>query len=103
MEQKKIIELCNRALLKRKKHNYESALMIYKEVLQYSSSYRPAILGIACTYSQIKKTKEAIQYFGKAYKIKKDAALCFNIGSEYFKLCKYKEARKFLKESLKTR
>ena len=81
-------------------NNIKKATYYYLQALQEDRECRPALLKVALFYSQNKKSKEALQFFLSAYKIKSDSPLCFNIASEYFKQENYAKSQKYIQESL---
>jgi len=76
----------------------ESLLMV--EELPFVSYVSSAQQGLGFAYMQLGQTDEAIKYYKKALKLKKDPSVLYNIGSAYIKKGNEKKGMKYLEDAL---
>ncbi len=108
MNKKLALRLYNQAMLAKQQKKLGQAERLYKAALKEDSTCRGALMGLGLIYSSLeskrglKQNRKAFDFFSRAYDIQKDAAVCFNLGSESFKLKEYKRSRDYLKECLRS-
>ena len=93
--------LFQKACAAEKKLKFPEALNFYIESLRQDKAYRPSLLSLGILYSRMQRREKSLYYLKLAYEIEVDAAICFNIGAEYYKAKNYKKSIQYLKESLK--
>ena len=100
MNTKKAYQLYQRGESAQEKQQFAQALRFYKASLKIDMKFRPALVSIGFIYSQLGQSSLALDFFRQAYALERDARICFNLASEYFKQKDFEKARLYLKECL---
>ncbi len=95
-----VTEIYNRAREAEKRGRHAEALRLYKVVLRHDLNFRPALMAVGVLYSRIGSLEIARGFFERAYKLKKDETVCFNLGSLFYKLEHFVESRDYLEQCL---
>ena len=82
------------------KGEISKAQFILNKIITINPKNRNAIMQLGIIFSNLRKSNKALEYFLQAYNLNKEPNVCFNLGSEYFKIGNYEKSRNFLKESL---
>lgn len=96
-----IIGIYNQALAAEKRGRVAEALRLYKRALRQDLNFRPALIALGALYSRIGNPTAACRFFERAYDLKKDDTICFNLGSVAYQLNRFAESRSYLKECLR--
>ena len=80
---------------------FKEALRFYKEAAREDSNFRPAFNNLGVIYARSGHPETAIGFFRRALELGEDDIVCFNLGSELYRLERYRESEPFLKRSLR--
>ncbi len=83
-----------------KRRDFAQALACYKSALQKEKDYRPVLVSLGVLYARMGEKQSAVQYLERAYTLRKDPQVCFNLGAQHFKLQNYDSSAIYLKECL---
>ena len=97
---KQAIRLYRQGLAMVKQGKLKEASEFYQQAVQQDATFRPPYMHLGAAHARRDQAKAALPYFIKAYEIKADAIVCFNLGSSYFKLADYDKCCDYMQQYL---
>ena len=88
------------ALRYEEKHKDGTALRLYKDILKLDRNHFQAWFRSGVLYSKLGRPKRSVVCYVRALKQKTETKLLYNLGVEYFKIKKYDEALKMMKQCI---
>lgn len=79
---------------------FQEALRFYKASARQDPNFREAYNNLGVLYARARRPDLAIGFFQRAFEIKEDAKVCFNLGSELFRLERFSESEFYLVRTL---
>lgn len=97
-EAKKLYDL---ALQAEREGNFPKALKLYRASAKTDPLFRASFNNLGALYSRAGRPDLALGFFKRALELGEDDMVCFNLGSESYKLKKYDESKAYLIRALK--
>ncbi len=94
-------ELYEKGLEAQRRGKLQEALKLYRASVKSDPGFRPAYNNLGALYSRSGRPDLALGFFKLALELGEDAAVYFNLGSESYRLEKWKESRQYLVRALK--
>lgn len=88
-------------LMAEKAGKFKEALRYYRASARENPGFRPALNNLGVMYSKLHRPDLAVGFFKRALELGEDYIINFNLGTEFFRLEKYKLSEFYLKNSLK--
>ena len=80
---------------------FQEALRYYKASARSDGGFRPAFNNLGAIYSRAARPDLAIGFFKRAFELGTDDIVCFNLGSECFRMDNLDESERHLKMALR--
>ena len=93
-------QLYKAGLAAEKEGKFKIALKAYRAAARTDQDFRPAFMKLGELYSRARRPDLALVFFGRGLRLKRDAAVLFNMGSESYRLGQTKNSIRYLKAAL---